>query len=386
MSRIYLSAPHMDGDERKLLLEAFDSNWIAPVGPDIAAFEEEFAHLVHAPYAAALSSGTAALHLALLTLGVEPGDDVIVSDFTFAASANAVAYIGARPVLVDCDESTWNMDPELLEVELAERASRHSLPKAVVVVDLYGQCADYDRITPICAKYEVPVVEDAAEALGATYRGAPAGSNATIGIYSFNGNKIITTGGGGMLTSTDSSIVDHVRYLATQAREPVIHYEHKAIGFNYRLSNLLAAIGRGQLRRLEAKVERRRAVYRRYEQLLGHRPGVQFMPEAAYGTPNRWLTCLVIDPNEFGASRDDVMTALEDRDIESRPTWKPMHLQPVFSEAPYRGNDVGSRLFEGGLCLPSGSSLSDDDVDHVAEIFLSVPHSPKADRSDVTVR
>jgi dTDP-4-amino-4,6-dideoxygalactose transaminase len=370
----------MDGDERQLLLDAFDSNWIAPVGPDIAAFEQEFARVVELPYATALSSGTAALHLALLALEVGPGDDVIVSDFTFAASANAVTYVGARPVFIDSDTSTWNMDPDLLAEELAARAKRGTLPKAIVVVDLYGQCADYDRISPVCAEYEVPVVEDAAEALGATYRGVPAGSLGAVGIFSFNGNKIMTTGGGGMLASTDGSFVERIRYLSTQAREPVLHYEHTTIGFNYRMSNLLAAIGRGQLRRLADKVQRRRAIYAHYERALGPLPGIRFMPEADYGTANRWLTCLLVDPKEFGASRDDIIEALEARDIESRPTWKPMHLQPVFAGAPYRGNEVATGLFERGLCLPSGTSNEDSDIYRVIEAVLAV-HRPTSGHS-----
>jgi dTDP-4-amino-4,6-dideoxygalactose transaminase len=383
MSRIFLSAPHMDGDERQLLLDAFDSNWIAPVGPDIAAFEQEFARVVELPYATALSSGTAALHLALLALEVGPGDDVIVSDFTFAASANAVTYVGARPVFIDSDASTWNMDPDLLAGELAARAKRGKLPKAIVVVDLYGQCADYDRISPICAEYGVPVVEDAAEALGATYRGVPAGSFGTVGIFSFNGNKILTTGGGGMLASTDGSFVERIRYLSTQAREPVLHYEHTTIGFNYRMSNLLAAIGRGQLRRLADKVQRRRSIYTHYERALGPLPGIEFMPEADYGTANRWLTCLLVDPDAFGASRDDIIGALEEQDIESRPTWKPMHLQPVFAEAPYRGNEVATGLFERGLCLPSGTSNEDSDIDRVVEAVLAVHRSTGGHSVDV---
>jgi dTDP-4-amino-4,6-dideoxygalactose transaminase len=380
MSRIFLSAPHMDGDERQLLLDAFDSNWIAPVGPDIAAFEQEFARVVELPYATALSSGTAALHLALLALEVGPGDDVIVSDFTFAASANAVTYVGARPVFIDSDTSTWNMDPDLLAEELAARAKTGKLPKAIVVVDLYGQCADYDRISPICAEYRVPVVEDAAEALGATYRGVPAGSFGTVGIFSFNGNKIMTTGGGGMLASTDGSFVERIRYLSTQAREPVLHYEHTTIGFNYRMSNLLAAIGRGQLRRLADKVQRRRSIYTHYERALGPLPGIQFMPEADYGTANRWLTCMLVDPDTFGASRDDIIGALEEQDIESRPTWKPMHLQPVFAGAPYCGNEVATGLFERGLCLPSGTSNEDSDIDRVIEAVLAV-HRPTGGHS-----
>jgi dTDP-4-amino-4,6-dideoxygalactose transaminase len=348
----------MGEDERKLLLEAFDSNWIAPLGPHVDAFERELAAKVGVAHAAALSSGTAAIHLALRILGVERGDEVIASSLTFSATVNPVLYQGATPVLIDSDRATWNMDPGLLEEELAACARRGRLPRAVIAVDLYGQCADYDAITAACARYEVPLVEDAAEALGATYRGRAAGSLGAMGVFSFNGNKIITTSGGGMLVSDRKDWVERARFLATQARDPAPHYEHSHIGFNYRMSNLLAAVGRGQLRVLDARVERRREINATYRAALGDVPGISFMPEAAYGRANAWLTCIQVDPSAFGATRDDVMRALASVDVEARPVWKPMHLQPVFSACRVRGGAVAAELFERGLCLPSGSALT----------------------------
>jgi dTDP-4-amino-4,6-dideoxygalactose transaminase len=366
--RIFLSPPHMGTDELRLLEEAFRSNWIAPLGPHVDAFERELAAAVGVAHAAALSSGTAALHLALLLLGVEAGDEVLCSDLTFAASANAVTYVGARPVFVGCDAATWTLDPDLLEEELAAAARRGRLPAAVIAVDLYGQCADYERIGAACEHHGVPLVEDAAEALGASYQGRPAGAFGRFGVFSFNGNKIITTSGGGMLVSDDGEAIARARYLASQARDPAPHFEHSEIGFNYRLSNLLAAVGRGQLRVLEERVRARRRNFARYVELLGGLPGVAFMPEAPYGRCNRWLTCLTIEPALFGATREDVRRALEAEDIESRPVWKPMHLQPVFRDCRVVGGAVGARLFESGLCLPSGSSLADADLERVAGI------------------
>ncbi len=371
MTRIYLSPPHLGDDERKLLLEAFDSNWIAPLGPHVDAFERELAAKVGVPHAAALSSGTAALHLALRILGVGPGDEVIASTLTFSATVNPIVYQGATPVFVDADPASWNMDPALLEEELAACAKRGKLPKAVIAVDLYGQCADYDRIAAACARYDVPLVEDAAEALGATCRGRPAGSFGAMGVFSFNGNKIITTSGGGMLVSARKDWIDEARFLATQARDPAPHYQHSQLGFNYRLSNLLAAVGRGQLRVLDDRVARRRAINAAYRDLLGAVPGVSFMPEAPYGRANCWLTCVTIDPASFGATREDVRLRLERREIEARPVWKPMHLQPVFSGCRVRGGSVAQRLFDDGLCLPSGSSLSDAQVREITGEILA---------------
>ncbi len=365
MSRVYLSPPDVGEEERRLLLEALDSGWIAPLGPHVDAFEAELAERVGVPYAVALSSGTAALHLALLLVGVGPGDDVLVPTFTFVATANAATYAGARPVLVDCDPGTWQLAPDLVAEELRRRARNGTLPKAVVAVDLYGQSADYERLAPLCEEYGVPLVEDAAEALGATYGEAAAGSFGAAGVFSFNGNKIITTSGGGMLVTRRRDIAERARHLATQAREPVVHYEHVDMGFNYRMSNLLAALGVAQLRGLDRRMARRHAINATYRTTLGALPGVGFMPRAPYGEPNDWLTCILVDPAEFGATRDDIRMALEEQDIEARPTWKPLHLQPLFAGTPTVGGAAAAAIFDRGLCLPSGSSLAPDDLDRV---------------------
>jgi dTDP-4-amino-4,6-dideoxygalactose transaminase len=369
---VFLSPPDVGDEERVLLLDAFDSNWIAPLGPHVDGFEHELAALVDVPAALALSSGTAALHLALLLLGVEPGDDVLVPTQTFVASANVVTYVGARPVLVDSAPGTWTIDPDLVATELASRARAGRLPAAVITVDLYGQCADYDRLLATCAEFEVPLLEDAAEALGATYGGRPAGSFGAAGVFSFNGNKIITTSGGGMLVSHDEALIGRARYLSTQAREPVVHYEHMAVGFNYRLSNLLAAVGRGQLRGLADRVDRRRAINERYRAALAEVPGIDFMPVAPYGEPNYWLTCILVDPARFGSSHEDIRMALEEIDIESRPTWKPLHLQPVYAEAPTVGGSVAASIYNQGLCLPSGSRLEAGDLDRVTATIMAL--------------
>ena len=366
-TRVYLSPPHVFGEERALVDEAFSSNWIAPLGPHVDAFEKEFSCTVAVPHAVALSSGTAGLHLAMRLLDVNSGDEVICSSLTFSASANPIVYERATPVFVDCD-GTWTMDPNLLEDALESAQRRGARTRCVVVVDLYGQCADYDAISGICDRFGVPLVEDAAEALGATYRGRPSGGFGRLGVFSFNGNKIVTTSGGGMLVSADKTLVDRARFLATQARDPAAHYEHTTVGFNYRLSNVLAAIGRGQLRSLPQRVAIRRRIFENYVEGLGSLPGTAFMPEAAYGTGSRWLTCLTIDPAAFGATREDVRLALEAENIESRPIWKPMHVQPVFAGCRAHGGSVSERLFELGLCLPSGSSLSDEDQGRVIAI------------------
>ena len=367
MNRIYLSPPDVSDVERQLLLEAFDSNWIAPLGPHVDAFEREMAEYLDVGSAVALSSGTAALHLALLSLGVGAGDDVLVPTLTFAASANAVVYTGAHPAFVDSDRTTWNIDPGLLEEELAVRARQSRLPAAVVVVDLYGRCADWDAILTVCERYEVPVVDGAAEALGATWRERRAGSLGAAGVLSFNGNKVMTTGGGGMLVSARRDLVERARHLATQARDRAPHYEHSDIGFNYRLSNLLAAVGRGQLRRLRAMVQRRAEINRRYRAALADVAGIAFMPNADDSEPNYWLTVVTLDANEYGASPGETRKRLEHLDIEARPAWKPMHLQPAFAGCPIRGGAVAEEIFRTGLCLPSGSSMSDADIDRVAD-------------------
>ncbi|HEX7117787.1 MAG TPA: DegT/DnrJ/EryC1/StrS family aminotransferase [Longimicrobiales bacterium] len=370
--RIYLSPPHLSGREQALVAEAFATNWIAPLGPHVDAFEREFRDAVGCGHAAALSSGTAALHLALRLVGVGEDDEVFVSTLTFAASVYPIRYLGARPVFIDSERASWNMDPALLAEALADRAAAGRLPAAVVVVHLYGQAADLDPILAACRAYDVPVVEDAAEALGARYKGRTPGTFGRAGVFSFNGNKIITTSGGGMLVSDDEELVARARKLATQARDPAPHYEHSEIGYNYRLSNVLAAIGRGQLATLPDRVAARRRNFERYAEALGALPGVAFMPEAPWGTHTRWLTTLTIDPKLFGATREEVRLALEAENIEARPVWKPMHMQPVFRGYPCYGGGVAEALFEAGLCLPSGSNLSNDELDRVIDVVRSV--------------
>jgi dTDP-4-amino-4,6-dideoxygalactose transaminase len=370
--RIYLSPPHMGGDEQALVADAFASNWIAPLGPHVDAFEEEFCAAIGCRHAAALSSGTAALHLALQILGVGSGDEVLVSTMTFVASANPIRHLGATPVFVDSERASWNMDPRLLAEELERRVRRGRAPRAVVVVHLYGQSADLDPILAACERHAVPLVEDAAEALGATYRGRAPGTFGRVGIFSFNGNKIVNTSGGGMLVSNDEQLVARARKLATQARDPAPHYEHSEAGYNYRLSNVLAAIGRGQLRVLEERVRARRRNFEHYRTALGDLPGIEFMPEAPWGRHMRWLTTLTIDPDAFGSDREAVRLALEAENIEARPVWKPMHLQPLFAGSQCVGGSVAAELFERGLCLPSGSNLSADDLDRVVEVVRRV--------------
>ena len=370
--RIYLSPPHMSQDSRELLLEAFDSNWIAPLGPQVDAFEREFAEKIGVKRAVALSSGTAALHLALLLSGVGPGDDVGTATLTFAATANAIRYVGATPVFLDSEPSTWNLDPDLLAKELEAGVRRGRPLKAVVAVDLFGQCADYQPIRELCRSYETPLIEDAAEALGATYCGQAAGTFGQIGCFSFNGNKIITTSGGGMLVTECRALADRARSLASQARHSCPEYEHLETGYNYRMSNLLAAVGRGQLRVLDERVRRRRANFGYYQQVLGDLPGIAFMPEHPQGRSTRWLTCITVDPQRFGATREDVRLALEKENIESRPVWKPMHLQPPYAGCRVRGGPVAEGLFRQGLCLPSGSNLSEGDLARVVDIIRAV--------------
>lgn len=359
--------------ERELLLEAFDSGWIAPLGPHVDAFEREFAAYTGAAHAAALSSGTAALHLALEVLGVRRGDEVVTSTLTFAATANAITYAGAVPVFIDSERTSWNLDPDLLAEELEAADKRGRLPKAVVVVDLYGRTADYGRILPIAQRYGVPVIEDAAEALGATCNGKAAGTLGVIGCFSFNGNKIITTSGGGMLVADEKAWVDRVRFLATQARDPAPHYQHSTIGYNYRLSNLLAAVGRGQLQVLDTRVAQRTAVYRWYRDYFAGVPGVSFLGETPWGRTNHWLTCALIDPAAFGTDREGIRTHLESLNIEARPVWKPMHLQPVFAHLRVRGGAVAAELFERGICLPSGSNLTEADFVRIRAGLDGIP-------------
>ena len=368
---VYLSPPDVGPVERRLLLQAFDSNWIAPAGPDLPLFEEEMAAHVGVRRAVALSSGTAGLHLAILTAGIDVGADVLVPSLTFAATANCVRYVGARPVFVDSDPTTWTIDPALVAEEIIARARSGRVPAAVVTVDIYGQCADYDRLQDVCDRYGVRLIEDAAEALGASYRGRPAGSFGSASILSFNGNKIITCGGGGMLLTDSDDVADRARHLATQAREPEPHYEHRDIGYNYRLSNLLAAVGRGQLRTLEDKVAARTRVNGYYRAAFADLPGIEFMPIAPYGVPNHWLTCILIRADAFGASRETVRVRLAACGVEARPAWKPMHLQPVFAGCRVLGGSVAAHIYENGLCLPSGSAMSLADLERVRDGVLS---------------
>jgi dTDP-4-amino-4,6-dideoxygalactose transaminase len=369
---ILLSTPHLGDREREFVKEAFDTNWIAPVGPHIDAFEREFCQVVGSAHAAAVSSGTAALHLALSLLDIGAGDEVFCSTLTFAATANPILYQGATPVFIDSDRATWNLNPDLLADTLDRRAKLGNLPKALILVHLYGQSADLEPILAACNRYEIPLIEDAAESLGASYKGRSPGTFGRIGIYSFNGNKIITTSGGGMLVSEDPELVAKAKFLATQARDPAPHYQHSEIGYNYRLSNVLAGIGRGQLQVLEERVQARRHNFEVYQQALGHLPGVEFMPEAAFGRATRWLTCLTIAPDAFGCDRETLRLALAAQQIEARPVWKPLHLQPVFAKYEHIGGDVAADLFDRGLCLPSGSNLTASDLDRTIQTILSV--------------
>ncbi len=374
MSKIYLSPPHLSGLEKEFLHEALDSNWIAPLGPQVDMFEEEMAQYLGVKSAVALNSGTAALHLALRVSGVKSGDIVLCPSLTFSSSANVILYENAIPVFIDSDTKTWNMDVFSLERAIASCKKQNILPKALIAVDLYGQSADYDIITNICKKNNIVVIEDAAEALGSEYNGAKCGSFGKSGIFSFNGNKIITTSGGGMLVSNDKEFVEQARFLSTQAREPEIYYEHKELGYNYRMSNLLAAVGRGQLVFLDERVRSKQEIFSTYKSALEHIEGLKFMPEASYGISNRWLTTLTINENVARFNKDEVIKKLEKENIESRPVWKPMHLQPLYKEFEYfisEKGDISQMLFNNGLCLPSGTSLSINDQEKIIDIILS---------------
>jgi len=394
--RIFLSPPHMSGEELQYIRKAFESNYIAPTGPDLESFERAFSEVVDIPHVAALSSGTAAMHLALRTLGVGQGDEVIASTLTFIGNVTPIVFQGATPVLIDSDRSSWNMDPELLATELEECDRQGCLPKVVVPTDLYGQCADLDKILSICAPYKIPVVVDSAEALGSTYKDRSAGAGARAAIFSFNGNKIITTSGGGILASEDKKLIEYARKLSQQARESFPHYEHKEIGFNYRMSNLLAAIGLGQLKVLKDRVAKKRKIFDFYCQALTKVNGIEFMPEAHYGRSNRWLTVILITPEEFGADRESVRLALENENIESRPVWKPMHMQPVFNvktqsrkcksknnsiktyPARVVGGGVAEDFFRRGLCLPSGTAMTEKDLKKIVSVILKCKKNKRA--------
>ena len=419
--RIFLSPPDMGGEEMCFIKEAFESNYIAPLGPQVDAFEREFAEYVGIKHCVAVSSGTAAMHLAMRIMGVGQGDEVIASTLTFIGSVTPAIFQGAELTFVDCDRVSWNIDPDLLTKALEDCKKRGKLPKAVVPTDLYGQCVNYARIFEVCEDYGVPVVADAAEALGAVYHNANsesgvlncklkeqehinqlkinnskfkiahhAGVGAKAAVFSFNGNKIITTSGGGMLSSDGKEFIDYARNLSQQAREPFPHYEHTEIGYNYGMSNILAAIGRGQLRVLDERVKRKREIFDYYQNALGDLPGIEFMPEAEWSMSNRWLTVILITPEQFGASPEEVIVALEAENIEARPVWKPMHMQPVFNpqigvrkgakaqqstgKKTYHcrvvGGEVAEDLFERGLCLPSGTAMTDEDLERVVDTIL----------------
>jgi pyridoxal phosphate-dependent aminotransferase EpsN len=373
--RIYLSVPHMGPNEEAYVREAFASNWLSTVGPNLSAFEDAFTARIGLP-SVALASGTAAVHLALRLLGVGPGDEVICPTLTFVASVNPIRYLGASPVFVDSDPATWMIDPAQLAQVLASKAAHGKLPRAVMVVHLYGQSADMDPILEACRRWDVPVIEDAAEALGTVYKGKPAGSLGDVNVFSFNGNKIITTTGGGMLVAQRKDRADRARFWATQARDPGVAYEHTEMGYNYRLSNVLAGIGRGQLEVLDQRVAQRRAVAFRYRDAFADLPGIDFMPQAPYGLHTNWLSCFLVDPERFGAARDQIITALEAKNIESRPLWKPMHLQPLYAHAECHGGQVAEELFRTGICLPSSSSLDPADQDLVIQTVRAFAHRP----------
>jgi dTDP-4-amino-4,6-dideoxygalactose transaminase len=372
--KIWLSSPHMGGKERGFVTEAFDSNWVAPLGPNVDGFEKDLATFTGTGYAAALSSGTAAIHLSLIMLGVSAGDYVICQSFTFSASANPIVYQGAIPVFIDSEKDTWNMSPEFLEAALQDLKSKGIKPKAIIPVHLYGMPAKMDEILKIAAAYEVPIIEDAAEALGSSLNGKACGSFSDFGVLSFNGNKIITTSGGGALISNKEEHIKMARFLSTQARDNAPHYQHSHIGYNYRMSNISAGIGRGQMLVLQDRVNQRRKNFDFYKTELAGIEGIELLDEDKGAFSNRWLTCITVDPTKTkgGVSREDIRLALDAENIESRPLWKPMHLQPVFANAPFYGDGTAEKLFEIGLCLPSGSNLSQEDLNRVIQVMKSV--------------
>ncbi|PYZ96952.1 pyridoxal phosphate-dependent aminotransferase [Alteribacter lacisalsi] len=373
--RIHLASPHMSGEEQRYIDEAFESNWIAPVGPHINAFEKEIAEYTGVKGALAVSSGTAAIHLALILLDVKQGDTVFCSSLTFVASANPIIYQGAEPVFIDSEPETWNMSPEALKHALEEAYEQHRLPKAVIVVNLYGQSAKMEEISALCGEFDVPVIEDAAESLGSAYGNRKSGSFGKFGIFSFNGNKIITTSGGGMLVSDDTDALERAGFLATQARDKALHYQHSQTGYNYRMSNILAGVGRAQLHILEKRVTQKRLVFERYFMELAHIPGVQFMPEMNGTMSNRWLTALTLDPAVSEVTPYDILGALAEENIEARPVWKPLHLQPLFDRCRFYAHgeqSVSERLFESGICLPSGTNMEVIDQERVIDCIRNV--------------
>ena len=384
-NRIWLSLAHMGGREQEFIQEAFDTNWVVPLGPNVNAFEKALRDFLiengklkvedEGKQVVALSAGTAALHLGLILLGVGEGDEVICQSFTFSASANPIAYLGATPVFVDSEVDTWNMDPELLEEAIKDRLKKTGrLPKAIIPVHLYGMPGKLDVILEVARRYKIPVLEDSAEALGSEYKGKKCGTFGEYAALSFNGNKIITTSGGGALVCPSEERAKRALFYATQAREQAPHYQHEKIGYNYRMSNICAGIGRGQMFVLDEHVARRREIHDLYVKLLAGVKGVKVMcqPEGEDFNSNYWLTCITVDPEEAGFTREDVRLALDEDSIESRPLWKPMHLQPVFKNAPFYGNGTSERLFEIGLCLPSGPTLTDEDVERVVKVIYDL--------------
>lgn len=373
LPKIWLSSPHMGTQEQVFVQSAFDTNWIAPLGPHVDGFEADLCAFTGAKHAAALSSGTAALHLGLILLDVKAGDLVLCQSMTFSASANPIVYQGATPVFIDSEPDTWNMDPIALEAAIKDSIAKGKKPKAIIPVHLYGMPAKMNEILHIARTYEIPVLEDAAEALGSTYHGIPCGTLGDLGVLSFNGNKIITTSSGGALIGNDAAMIQQARFLSTQARDQAPHYQHSHIGYNYRMSNVLAGIGRGQMIVLPERVAQRRSNYERYLTVLGNVPGIQFVPEPDGFYSNRWLTTILVDPALTGGlTRETIRLKLEEHNIESRPLWKPMHLQPAFADCPFYGDGTATRLFEQGLCLPSGSNLVDADFSRIFEVLTQI--------------
>lgn len=370
--KIWLSSPHMGLKEFEFVKEAFDTNWIAPLGPHVDGFEKDLCDFTGSKNAAALNTGTAAIHLALILLGVEAGDEVMCQSFTFSASANPIVYLGATPIFVDSETETWNMCPKQLRLAIEDRISKGKKPKAIIPVHLYGMPAKMHEIIAIANEFEIPVIEDAAEALGSSINGKACGIFGNLGILSFNGNKIITTSGGGAIISDDENYVRRARFLATQARDTAPHYQHSQIGYNYRMSNVSAGIGRGQMAVLTKRVAQRRSNFDVYNKHLGVINGITFLTEPLGYFSNRWLTTILVDPAKTdGITREDIRIALEKENIESRPLWKPMHLQPVFAKSPFYGDGIAEKLFENGLCLPSGSNLTQDDLNKVLKVIVS---------------
>ena len=370
--RVFLSAPHMSGNEMKYLEQAFASNYIAPVGPQLNQFEELFTEVTGYAHCCAVSNGTAAIQLGLRAAGVKTGDIVLGATFNFIGSVVSAVHLGAELVFVDCDRSTWTMDPNLVEDKIKSLMKSGKKPAAILPTDMYGQACDLDALRDICDPLEIPIVCDSAEALGSTYKGRSVGLDSSVTAFSFNGNKIITTSGGGMVASNDKELVDYCRYLSTQAREPVLAYEHLECGYNYRMSNIIAAIGIAQLEVLGDRVARKREINAWYQKYLGDVPGIEFQPEADFGESNRWLSVALFDKAKFGFDRLDVIRALEEHNVESRPVWGPLHLQKAFEGSQCVGGDVAIDLFEHGVCLPSGTIMEEEDIKRVSDIILAM--------------